>query len=204
MTSEMTASARSPGTAAANGDPTRVGREAARPAGGRRQPTALLAGELAEFHGYDVCQLLGMATRTGVLRITTHGMRGEVYLENGRVVAARSRPNPRRLGRILREAGVVADDTILSALATQIDGHRARLGELLLARGAVDGATLKQALVLQAEVALQALLILPVGRFAFTAGPVPPELPRLEVDVQTLVLDALARLDELRAASGAG
>jgi hypothetical protein len=169
---------------------------------GRRGPQAIrpvLRGELHDFRGFDVCQLLSMTGATGILRLRAMGVRGEIYVDEGRVVGVRARPHARRLGRVLREARAVDDGALARAIASQ-DGRRPhRLGEILLARGAIEAPTLESALDTQAAATLTALLILPAGRFAFTREPLPRGFRRLEVDPQALVLDALARIDELRA-----
>jgi hypothetical protein len=176
---------------------------------GRRQAltngSPSLTGDLAMFRAYDVCQFLSLSRSSGALLIRAAGVRGAIYFEEGRVVAARLKPNPQRLGRLLRSAGAVDEPALARALAAQIAGDRRPLGEMLLGAGAVTAAALAGALAAQAREALTVLLILPAGRFAFARAvePAPGERWLSGVDPQALVLDALARLDELAAGRGA-
>jgi hypothetical protein len=159
-----------------------------------------LAGDLATFRAYDVCQLLGLTHATGTLILRADGIRGAIYLEDGRVVGARSRPHPRRLGTLLVGSGAVHEPALVRALSGQIGGDRRPLGEILISAGEVSPAALDAALVAQARAALTSLLILPAGRFAFAQGLLPPEEGQLRgASPQELMLDALARLDELNA-----
>ena len=157
-----------------------------------------LCGDLDDFRAFDLCQLFSMTGATGILRLTAPGLRGEVFVDEGRIVGARARPNPRRLGRLLRQAEVIDERTLAAALEEQIAGSDRRLGELLRARGVLSDAALAQALERQAEAALTALLIVPAGRFAFSRETLPASFSRLTVDPQGLVLEALTRIDELR------
>jgi len=162
--------------------------------------TSSLAGDLATFRAYDVCQLLGLARATGTLILRADGVRGAIYLDEGRVVGARSRPHPRRLGSLLLSSGAVDEPALARAVSAQIAGDRRPLGEILMAVGEVRPAALAAALVGQERAALVSLLILPAGRFAFARGLLPPGEQRLSgAAPQELVLDALARLDELNA-----
>jgi hypothetical protein len=170
---------------------------------GGRRPVAL-AGDLAVFRAFDICQLLTMAEETGVLEVRAPGVRGEVLIEAGRVVGARSRPQPRRLGRLLVDGGQLGQPELDDALARQIAAGRRggpgrRLGAMLVERGALRPADLERGLAAQAESALAALLILPAGRFAFRRRPLPEGAVRILADPEGLVLAALARFDELRA-----
>lgn len=160
-----------------------------------------LAGDLAVFSAYDVFQLLSLSRATGTLILRATGVRGAVYFQDGRIAGAVVRPNTRRLGSFLVEAGVVDEATLARAVASKIAGDRRVLGEILLAWGAVRPADLTAARTAQARSALAALLILPAGRFAFANNLLPPAMERelAGVDASELVFEALSRLDELRA-----
>ncbi len=62
----------------------------------------------------------------------------------------------------------------------------------------ITAAELEGAIAEQDRAALEALLVLPAGRFAFKSGPAgAPDRPRRSFDVESLLLGALTRLDEL-------
>jgi hypothetical protein len=168
--------------------------------GKRREASATLVGDLATFPAYDVCQLLTLARATGSLFLRAPGVRGAIYLEDGAVVGARLKPNPRRLGELLVGAGQASESGLAVALARKVGGDRRALGEILVEDGALSARGLAEALVIQAREALAALLVLPAGRFAFTRRQTPPGVRRLAgVDPQSLLLDTLTRMDEVAA-----
>jgi hypothetical protein len=157
-----------------------------------------LSGDLARFRVHDLCQLLAMAQSTGQLYLRAPGVHGRLEIEAGQVVGACMRPNPSRLGHLLRAAGKLEAEMLGAACARQIAGDRRPLGAILAGEGAISPADLEWALGEQDRAALEALLVLPAGRFAFKPGPAgAPDARRRSFDVESLLLGALTRLDEL-------
>jgi len=156
----------------------------------------VLAGDLACFRGFDVWQVMNAAGVSGCLSIVSPGLRGECLVADGEVIGAWARPNPRRLGAILTDTGAVEPSRLATAIRRQTDGDQQRLGDLLLGAGSVARPALDAALAAQSRQALAALLLVPVGRFTVERRrPTRYTMP-IEVDVQALVLDTVARLDE--------
>lgn len=161
---------------------------------------AALAGDLAAFRVYDLCQLLALARATGTLFLRAPGVRGVIVVEDGAIVHVRGRPNPERLGHLLRGRGAVGEHELDAALALKTGGDRRPLGAILVAHGSLTPAALGLALAEQARDTLAALLILPAGRFAFARDILFPGERQLRAeDPQALLIDALARLDERQA-----
>jgi hypothetical protein len=182
-----------------NGRPQTAGRAVGQGAD-RGAGWVTLAGDLSVFRVYDLCQLLSLARATGTLFIRTPGVRGVIVVEDGAIVNARGRPNPERLGHLLRGRGAVGERELSVALAQKTGGDRRPLGAILVADGALTPAALGVALAEQARDTLAALLILPAGRFAFTRDLLFPGERRLRAeDPQALLIDALTRLDERQA-----
>ncbi len=181
-----------------NGRPERSAGPAVHDAGGdAARGWATLAGDLATFRVYDVCQLLALARATGTLFLRAPGVRGVILVEDGAIVGVRGRPHPERIGHLLAAGSAVADGALARALAAQIGGDRRPLGAILVAAGALAPAALERALTAQARSTLAALLLLPAGRFAFAPGVLFPGERSITVpDPQALLLDALARIDE--------
>jgi len=155
-----------------------------------------LSGDLARFRVHDLCQLLGLSQATGRLYLRAPGVHGVIEVEHGGVVGAAIRPNPERLGRILRQSGVVSPNALDQALARKLAGDERPLGAILVQSQALGVETLQRALEEQHRAALQALLVLPAGRFAFKPGP-PSGQARYRFDFEGLLFEALTRLDEL-------
>jgi hypothetical protein len=160
------------------------------------QASPALSGDLARFRVHDLCQLLGLSQATGRLYLRAPGVHGVIEVEHGGVVGAAIRPNPERIGRILRQSGAVSLPALDLALAQKIAGDQRPLGEILVESQVIAGETLERALAEQHRAALQALLVLPAGRFAFKPGP-PTGRARYRFDFDGLLLEALTRLDEL-------
>jgi hypothetical protein len=184
-----------------NGRQRTAGRAVGRSAD-RRSGWATLAGDLSVFRVYDLCQLLALARATGSLFIRTPGVRGVIVVEDGAIVGVRGRPNPERIGHLLRSRAWVGEQELGLALARKSGGDRRPLGAILVAAGALDPVALERALAAQARDTLAALLVLPAGRFAFARDLLfPGERQCPPPDPQALVIDALARLDEREAQS---
>jgi hypothetical protein len=157
-----------------------------------------LSGDLARFRVHDLCQLLGMSRSTGLLYLRAPGVHGRLTLEDGQVVGACMRPNPSRLGHVLCAAGKLDRDALAAACARQMAGDRRPLGAILVATSTIEAADLELALAEQDRAALEALLVLPAGRFAFKPGhDGAPDARRQSFDVESHLLGALTRLDEL-------
>ena len=155
-----------------------------------------LSGDLARFRVHDLCQLLGLSQATGRLYLKAPGVHGVIEVEGGGVVGAAIRPNPERIGRILRQSGAVSERALDQALAQKLAGDQRPLGAILVQSQAIAGETLQRALADQHRAALQALLLLPAGRFAFKPGPATGQT-RFRFDFEGLLLEALTRMDEL-------
>jgi hypothetical protein len=155
-----------------------------------------LSGDLAQFRVHDLCQLLGLAQSTGHLYLRAPGVHGVIEVDAGAVVGAAMRPNPTRLGRILRDSGHVSAAALAQALGEQIAGDPRLLGAILAAGTEVSREQIARALREQQRAALSALLVLPAGRFAFKPGPVAEPAGR-SFDFESLLFQALTRLDEL-------
>ena len=166
------------------------------PGGAGNGQAPALSGDLARFRVHDLCQLLGLSQSTGRLYLRAPGVHGVIEVEAGGVVGAAIRPNPGRLGWILRQAGAVSPLALDQALALKLAGDSRPLGAILVESQAIAVEALDRALADQHRAALQALLVLPAGRFAFKPGP-PSGQARYRFDFEGLLFEALTRLDEL-------
>jgi tetratricopeptide (TPR) repeat protein len=160
-----------------------------------------IEGPLRELGVHDVFQLLDLSRKTGQLRVSS-GLRnneGKVDFQGGRVVGAYIRDNPHQIGQMLVRSGRITEAELVRAEAIrQQAGEPRRLGEILVAMGAVSSRELHRHLRRQVEAVVFELLSWSEGYFSFTEG-----LPGAEaVDVEegltaeALLMEAARRIDE--------
>ncbi|HEU5219264.1 MAG TPA: DUF4388 domain-containing protein, partial [Gemmatimonadales bacterium] len=98
-----------------------------------------IQGPLRELGIHDVFQLLDLGRKTGALLITSELRQNEgtIWFHEAAVVAAAIQSNPHPLGTALLRAGKIREEDLLRARATQDQGDPRRIGELLVAMGAL-------------------------------------------------------------------
>ncbi|MGQ0538091.1 MAG: DUF4388 domain-containing protein [Gemmatimonadaceae bacterium] len=167
----------------------------------KERPNVAIEGPLRELGIHDVFQLLDLSRKTGRLRVTSalRDNDGSVYFERGRVIAATIRSNPYPLGAVLLRAGKVSEGDLARAKAMQSDGlERRRMGELLVAIGALTEKELERQVRLQVEAVVFELMSWQEGHFSFSEG----TLGEIAVDALTsistesLLMEGARRIDE--------
>jgi len=159
-----------------------------------------LEGPLKEFHIQDVFQLLDLGRKSGVLRVTSELRQtaGTVSFERGGVVAATLGRDPQPIGaRLVRQGRISADD-LDRALALQHSGDSRRLGDILVAGGAIPRRELDRQLKAQIEEAIFELLGWSEGYFRFEDGAPCEGVVEAPVRIPTegLLMEAARRSDE--------
>jgi hypothetical protein len=99
-----------------------------------------IQGPLRELGIHDVFQLLDLGRKTGALLITSELRQNEgtIWFHEAAVVAAAIQSNPHPLGTALRRAGKIREEDLLQARAAQDQGDQRRIGEILVAAGALS------------------------------------------------------------------
>src|SRR2546428_2822776 len=139
-----------------------------------------IEGPLRELGIHDVFQLLDLSRKTGTLRVTSElrHNEGKVYFDNGVVVSAEIRSNPLPLGALLLRTGKIAEAGLERARdMQQRQGDKRRLGEILVALGAITPRELERQLRFQVEEVIFEAMSWRGGYFSFVQGPllaVPP------------------------------
>jgi hypothetical protein len=159
-----------------------------------------LEGPLKEFHIQDVFQLLDLGRKTGVLRVTSELRQtsASVTFDRGGVVAATLGRNPQRFGaRLVRTSKISAKD-LDRALALQEKGDSRRLGDILVALGAITRRELDRQLRAQIEETILDLLGWTEGHFRFEEGAISEALVEAPIRIPTegLLMESARRLDE--------
>ena len=159
-----------------------------------------LEGPLKEFHIQDVFQLLDLGRKSGVLRVTSELRQtaGTVSFERGGVVAATLGRDPQPIGARLVRMGKISTDELQRALALQHSGDSRRLGDILVAAGAIARRELDRQLKAQVEEAIFELLGWSEGYFRFEDGAPCESVVEAPVRIPTegLLMEAARRSDE--------
>jgi hypothetical protein len=159
-----------------------------------------IEGPLQDIGIHDVFQLLDLTRKSGRLRVSSSARKneGSVYFRSGAVVEATMRANMHTLGALLRRAGKVTDEQVASAVAAQKSGDRRRVGEILVAQGAVTKREVERYMRQQMETVVFELFSWREGRFSFTdakEGDAPVD-SAIRVSTESLLMEGARRIDE--------
>ncbi|MFL5404136.1 MAG: DUF4388 domain-containing protein [Gemmatimonadales bacterium] len=159
-----------------------------------------LEGPLKEFHIQDVFQLLDLGRKSGVLRITSElrQISGTVSFEQGGVVAASLGKDTQLLGSRMVRLGKISEEDLAKARAQQESGDPRRLGDILVANGAITRRELDRQLKGQIEDVIFQLLGWAEGYFRFEDG-APGEVivqAPVRISTEALLMEAARRHDE--------
>jgi Domain of unknown function (DUF4388) len=159
-----------------------------------------LEGPLKELHIQDVFQLLDLGRKTGVLRVTSELRQtaGTVSFDRGGVVAATLGNDPQPLGARLVRLGKISAAQLQQARAAQESGDTRRLGDILIANGALTRRELDRQLKAQIEEAIFDLLGWAEGYFRFEDGAPLDAIVEAPVRIPSegLLMEAARRMDE--------
>jgi Domain of unknown function (DUF4388)/Tetratricopeptide repeat len=159
-----------------------------------------IEGPLRELSIHDVFQLLDLSRKTGVLRVTSalRDNEGLVTFDRGRIVSASVRSNAMPLGALLVRAGRISQAELAEARQRQASGDPRRLGEVLLAMGAIGARELERQVRLQIEGVVFELMSWRDGFFSFEERDVSDAVVEATVQVSTesLLMEGARRIDE--------
>ena len=159
-----------------------------------------LEGPLKELHVQDVFQLLDLGRKSGVLRVTSELRQtaATVCFDRGGVVSAALGNEADPIGSRLVRVGKITGEQLDRARGVQNAGDGRRLGDILVANGAITRRDLDRQLKAQVEEAVFELLSWNEGYFRFEEGS--PCQSAVEAPVrfptEALLMEAARRLDE--------
>jgi Domain of unknown function (DUF4388)/Tetratricopeptide repeat len=160
-----------------------------------------IEGPLRELGIHDVFQLLDLSRKTGALRVTSElrHNQGTIYFEEGIVIFAEIRSNPHPLGGLLLRTGKITEADLERARdMQQRQGDKRRLGEILVALGAITGREVERQVRFQIEEVVFEVMSWNEGYFSFSEGPitdVPSEIA-VRIPVEALLMEGARRIDE--------
>src|SRR6266571_1129290 len=160
-----------------------------------------IEGPLRELGIHDVFQLLDLSRKTGVLRVTSdlrHNA-GTIYFEDGTIIFAEIRSNPHPLGALLLRTGKITEADLERARdMQQRQGDSRRLGEILVALGALTRRELQRQVRFQIEEVVFEVMSWREGYFSFTEGAVTalPSGAAVRIPTEALMMEGARRIDE--------
>ena len=159
-----------------------------------------IEGPLRELGIHDVFQLLDLSRKTGVLRVMSElrHNQGEVHFDQGGIVSAAIRSNPHPLGTLLVRAGKIDEADLTHARDLQVRGDQRRLGQILVAIGAITERELARQVRQQIEEVVFEMMNWREGYFSFVEGPLADVPTDLAVRIPTgaLLMEGARRIDE--------
>jgi Flp pilus assembly protein TadD len=160
-----------------------------------------IEGPLRELGIHDVFSLLDLSRKTGVLRVVSalRDNEGMVAFEQGKVVHAEIRSNPHPLGQLLLRAGKLTESDLARARGMQTDrGDTRRLGDILVAIGAVSQRELDRYVRVQIEAVVFELMSWREGHFSFAEGGVAALAidASARISTESLLMEGARRIDE--------
>src|SRR5205809_2417752 len=160
-----------------------------------------IEGPLRELGIHDVFQLLDLSRKTGVLRVTSdlrHNT-GTIYFDAGTVTYAEIKSNPHPLGGLLLRTGKITEADLERARdMQQRQGDKRRVGEILVALGAITQREVERQVRFQIEEVVFEVMSWNEGYFSFSEGTVadvPTEIA-VRIPVEALLMEGARRIDE--------
>jgi hypothetical protein len=159
-----------------------------------------LDGDLGWFQPAEILQLLQLAQATGRLELERAREKVDLLFESGRLLSARTSGVAVRVGEVLVHRGVVIPEAVDLALSMQEDHPGERIGQMLVAAGAVTTEQVADAVREVVRRVVYGVLLWREGRFRFTPnlGSTSEDI-RLDLDLDRLILEGLRLADQRRA-----
>jgi hypothetical protein len=153
-------------------------------------------GNLRTMSVSDLLQFLATGRKTGTLKLGRGSIVKQIYLENGLIVGSTSNDPRELLGQVLLHYGKIEEAQLQTAM--DIQRHSGgKLGVILAERGFVSPDDVIEVLRTRTLEIIFDLFIWEEAEFEFFDNePVPPDLIRIRVDVTSVIMDGIYRIDE--------
>jgi len=168
---------------------------------------AAVHGNLENFNPGELIQIIGLLTKSGVLRLENVDGQGLVVFRAGKIIYAASPSVRGSLGSLLLARGIITEAKLTEALTKQsTDTEKTRLGTILVEMGALDQTVLVGVIKEQFSTVISEIVQWDAGTFDFEVkelvdrGEVELEaaefLVASGVESTQVLLDAARRVDE--------
>ncbi len=144
----------------------------------------------------DLLQFLAGGRKTGTLKLGRGGIVKQIFLEEGWIVGSSSNDPRERLGQVLLHYGKIEEAHLQTAMEIQ---HQSggKLGVILSSRGFVSQEDVIEVLRTRTLEIIYDLFIWEEADFEFfDHEPLPADLIRIQVNVTSVIMDGIYRIDE--------
>ena len=144
----------------------------------------------------DLLQFLAAGRKTGTLKLDRGSIVKHIYLENGLIVGSTSNDPRELLGQVLLHYGKIKEAQLQTAMDIQRQSG-GKLGVILAERGFVSPDDVIEVLRTRTLEIIYDLFIWEEAEFEFFDNePVPADLIRIQVNVTSVIMDGIYRIDE--------
>lgn len=155
-----------------------------------------IRGTLNTMSVSDLLQFLAQGRKTGTLKLGRGSIVKHIYLEVGLIVGSRSNDPKEYLGQVLLHYGKIEEAQLQTAMEIQRKSG-GKLGEILSSRGFVTQQDVIEVLRTRTLEIIYDLFIWDEAHFEFFDNEPPPEdLIRIQVEVTSVIMDGIYRIDE--------
>jgi hypothetical protein len=165
-----------------------------------------LQGDLHAFPPALLFQMMALGNLDGLLRLRSLEGTCDVFFQRGKLVFARGPARREPLGDELVRRGLL-ERAACEAAARERERHPngPRIGAILVKRGHIDREALETAIRERIKESIYSVVDWREGRFTFEAKVHPEdEDVLLDVQLESLLLECMTRLDEGRRGAGGG
>jgi len=156
-----------------------------------------LRGTLKDFGIADIFQLIGHQGKTGILAVRNRDQEVKIFFKDGSVVRSESSVRQKRdlLGGMLLRAEVLREAQLADALETQKKTLK-RLGDILIAQGALDAKTLRAFAKLQTTETIYQLFLWDAGTYEFSQTEIETDDGVELIRSESILMEGFRQVDE--------
>jgi len=155
-----------------------------------------IRGTLKTMSVSDLLQFLAAGRKTGTLKIGRGSIVKQIYLEGGLIVGSSSNDPREYLGQVLLHYGKIEETQLQNAMEIQRQSG-GKLGVILASRGFVSQEDVAEVLRTRTLEIIYDLFIWEQADFEFfDSEPPPGDLIPIQVDVTSVIMDGIYRIDE--------
>jgi hypothetical protein len=155
-----------------------------------------IRGTLNTMSVSDLLQFLASGRKTGTLKLGRGTIVKHIYLEDGVIVGSSSNDPKEYLGQVLLHYGKIDEAQLQTAMEIQRQSG-GKLGVILSAQGFVSQADVVSVLRTRTLEIIYDLFIWEEAQFEFfDSEPPPKDLIRIQVQVTSVIMDGIYRIDE--------
>jgi hypothetical protein len=155
-----------------------------------------IRGTLNTMSVSDLLQFLASGRKTGTLKLGLGSIVKHIYLEDGLIVGSSSNDPKEYLGQVLLHYGKIEEAQLQTAMEIQRKSG-GKLGEILSSRGFVTQQDVVEVLRTRTLEIIYDLFIWDEAHFEFFDNEPPPkDLIRVQVEVTSVIMDGIYRIDE--------